>query len=390
MRLGGRTIGIITVLFVVWGCRSDDTPLQYGDGEYVSQNPDVVSATADVADSGPSVPDVPNSPWDVGGRATDSGALDTADGLPDVVSTGPDTVADAIVVADSGPDVVEVIEQGPVPDLRVATWNLRNFSDYGPNDYRIGAIAAKIKELSPDVIALQELRSQEGTDGTGDQAFDVLLSQLPEYDGTHVAWDPFDTSIGIMYRTDVVSLVSKKTIFPSDSWAFPRPPLVANLTAVRDGASIDFQVVVIHLKAYDDSADRRKEACEKLYAWLDVQPDSHHILMGDFNDDPHDVPKDNVFLGTFLGMEPHYYFVTDVFPPKTVTSIGWYHYVDGDYVKGQFIDHAIVQGDLMELYETVTPTIAGVLPNKFDDWGDEYSDHFPVYVDFLAPEQPEP
>lgn len=384
MRAAKHIHGIAILLWLVVGCRASDTPLQYGDGEYVAQNPDVMSVLTDVVDAGEV--DLSVSKPDLGGAIPDSSGIDS--GAADAVSGDLDVDEADVPAMDVGAERPEVVEQGPVPDLRVATWNLRNFSDFGPNDYRVDAIAAKIKELGPDVLALQELRAQEGTDGAGEQAFDVLLEKLPGYEGTHVTWDPYDTSVGIVYRTDVVNLVSKKTIFSSDSWAFPRPPLVANLVAARDGASVNLQIVVIHLKAYDDSADRRKEACEKLYAWLDGQPDTHHILMGDFNDDPHDIPAENVFLGTFLGMEPEYYFVTDSFPPKTVTSIGWYHYVDGDYVKGQFIDHAIVQGDLMERYESVTPTIAGVPAKQFDDWGDDYSDHFPVYLDLIAPDEP--
>ena len=84
----------------------------------------------------------------------------------------------------------------------------------------------------------------------------------------------------------------------------------------RDGRETTFHVVVIHLKAFHDSVDRRREACQIIAQFVQAQPvPQRYVFIGDFNDDPHDPPADNSFTGTLLGTEPSFRFATAALPP---------------------------------------------------------------------------
>lgn len=285
-------------------------------------------------------------------------------------------VVDGGVAADAGaPDAA----WGPAPVVRIGTWNLKNFSDFGTEEFRIPDIAARIDELDLDLIALQELKPGEDIPIGDPQAFDALLDALPTMDGVHYAWRDFDTSVGLAYDPATVELVSWDALFTQDNWAFPRPPLRARVRVHKDGRSIELVLIVLHLKAFGDSLDRRRLACERLDELMRHSPD-RYVVLGDLNDSPHDAPADNAFTATFLDAEPDYYFVTASLPPETVSSTGWYHYVDGVAITGEFLDHVIVT-DLVARRFDMLPTVHAVPEAQFDAYEDQYSDHFPVVVE---------
>ncbi len=62
--------------------------------------------------------------------------------------------------------------------------------------------------------------------------------------------------------------------------------------------------------------------------------------------------------------------------------MGYFHYVGDERVRGEFLDHLVVHGDLADLYSDLVPEVRGVPPWQYDDWEDSRSDHFPVVVDF--------
>ena len=285
-------------------------------------------------------------------------------------------------------DTSDVAPATTLPSFVVGTWNLHNFSIYGEDEWRLADIATHIgDELAPDLLAVQELKVRDGTDGAPPQAWDALLELLPDYAGVHAPWDTFDSAVGLLYRPERVTLDATEILFEDDSWAFPRSPLAATVTVSDPAAEADvtLTVVVLHLKAMGDSADRRLLACGKLDGWVDAHPERAVVLIGDWNDDPYDPPGENVFAGTFLDAPDDYVFVTTVFPPESVTSTGWYHFVDGQRVEGEFLDHAVVTTGLHRRFASVTTTIVGVPEAAFSDYRERLSDHFPVLVDFVAP-----
>lgn len=322
---------------------------------------------------------------------------DPADGT---VAVGPtDAALFDSSLADSAADVrVDVPEPdlGP-PDvgsgdaapatpvaMTIGTWNLRNFSQWGVEEFRLPAIAAKIAGSGADILGLQEIKPADMTMGEGPQAWDALVESLDAYEGVKAPWNTPDTNVALIYRKDRVRVLSSKTIYANDGWPFPRPPLVVTAEIGTAPDVVEVRVVVLHLKAFGDSESqgRRREAVEKLRGWIEGQPPAHWVIVGDLNDDPYDTDSDNIFDGHFLGNEPTWFFVTAALPQTSSTSTGWYHWVGDEKITGELIDHVIVSGGLDAAYSAMTPEILAVPRAEFEAWQDDYSDHFPVVVHF--------
>jgi endonuclease/exonuclease/phosphatase family metal-dependent hydrolase len=265
-------------------------------------------------------------------------------------------------------------------DVVVATWNLHNLSPYGDREYRLDAIAERVLELDVDLLAVQELKVEDGTAGEPPQAWDALLERLEGYEGVHNPWDTTDSTVGLIYRTATAEVVASQPILDEDSWAFPRPPLEARVEVSTGQGTVTFGVIVVHLKAFADSLDRRRAACEQLAAYLDGRDEDRYLLLGDWNDDPHDPASENAFAGTFLGTEPAFYFLTDQLPPESVSSVSYHHEVDGQEIRGEFLDHLVVTGALHGLFSSLAPRIESVPESGFDQHEAELSDHFPVLL----------
>ena len=88
----------------------------------------------------------------------------------------------------------------------------------------------------------------------------------------------------------------------------------------RDGKEIMFKVIVLHLKAFPEGAERREEACEDLDAYLQSGLPQTTLIIGDFNDTPHDKGADNVFLSSFLAGGSSYDFITADMPSASALS----------------------------------------------------------------------
>jgi endonuclease/exonuclease/phosphatase family metal-dependent hydrolase len=255
------------------------------------------------------------------------------------------------------------------PAWTIATWNLQTFSR-DADDPRAPNLAAEIESLGPDLLAVQELATADAS--AGPQPFDALVAALPSYAGVHNPWQSWDTTVGLLYRPDVVSVLSTEELFADDSAAFPRPPLRAD---VRIG-SFDVAVIVVHLKAYDEGLERRREACELLDGYVRTTLDATPvILIGDFNDDPNESPATNAF-GPLLD----YPFLTGGLPPGSVTQTSYWHEAGGDVLRGSFLDHAIATSEVVDAYPRFTARIEGAVESDWDAWNALYSDHFPVIV----------
>ena len=266
--------------------------------------------------------------------------------------------------------------------MLIGTWNLRNFSPYGVNDFRIEDIANHIEDLSPDILAVQEIKVKEGSDGSGNQAWDALLDELEGYEGLVNPYNPIDSVVGVLYRPETVSVVAHKTLFVNEWWPFPRAPLEVTFRVQREGRSITMKVIVLHLKAFPEGADRREEACEDLHAYIQSGLTQTALIIGDFNDAPYDPPEENVFASTFLDTEHAYDFVTADMPIGTVTSLGYQHVVEGVVVNGQFLDHGVATERLQLSYSDIVPEVISRPVEEYGWYQDTYSDHFPVLLHF--------
>ncbi|HMR04424.1 MAG TPA: endonuclease/exonuclease/phosphatase family protein [Polyangiaceae bacterium] len=280
--------------------------------------------------------------------------------------------------ADAGTD-----GSAAAPPVVVGTFNLHNFSIYGDSEYRIDALAKKIDEVDADVLGVQELKVKSGTTGAPSQAWDAMLAKLPGRNGTHGAWSTFDSTVGFVWDTTTTTLLDQESLFDGDPSAFPRPPVLGRFRIQKQGASVELNVIVVHLKAFQASFERRREACKKLRSYIDAQADRRFAIVGDFNDDPYDVAADNSYVGTFLDQKPAYHFLTKELPPTSVTSTGYYHYVAGKKITGEFLDHVIATDALMAEFSSATPKIFSQPPSSYSAWKASHSDHFPVVVSFL-------
>ena len=315
------------------------------------------------------------------GRVAIQDASDTAAAVP--TDTGPGPAPGSDVGEGGGADSGSP-SAGPGP-IVVGAWNLHNFSKWGPTEFRLDDVAAKIQELGVDVLAVEELQVRDGTDGQGEQAYDALLQRLPGFGIERAPWrriggEITDTVVGLLYDQTTTTIEDSGVIFEDDWSAFPRAPLEVRVTVHHGDVATTFSVIVLHLKAFQDSVDRRRAACAKLVAYLGAKTDPRYVLIGDFNDDPYDPPSSNSFTGTFLDNEPALHFVTQALPPESVTSTGFYHYVNGTKLTGEFLDHAVVTGPLYDAFQTVTPVIHGVPQSDFTWFRDTYSDHFPLVI----------
>ncbi len=356
---------LLPLLWIVSGCgatsaRSEDPAIEGGagdDSEGGAETPE-----ADLA------PDV--SGGDLGAPAAEGGA---GQDEPQPPVDGGDEAA---------PELPTDVAPSP-PALTLATWNLRNFSGEGPRDPRVDALAETVLGLDADIVGLQEIKVEEGTGGAGRQAWHALLDQLPGYEGARVQWDEFDTVVGVVWRSETVRLLSWEAVLGANRHAFPRTPLEARFRAGRGAGGISLTVLVLHLKAFGDSLDRRVAACRQLRDYVAGRPDKRYVLLGDFNDSPFDPEASNAFVDTLLGQEPTWRFVTAELPLGSVSSTGYFHYVGDQRHRGEFLDHVVVHETLGQAYSDMVPDILDVPSWEYDRWDEERSDHFPVVVDLV-------
>ena len=165
------------------------------------------------------------------------------------------------------------------PTVRVAAWNLRQFSERDSIDF--DAIANVITSNDFDIVAVQEVRGDGG-------AIDRLLGQLngafglgrwraivSETTGNHERF-------AFVYDSDAVRHLGDSGFLPSDL-RVSRRPFAAHF---RSG-DFDFSLVTIHL-LYSDLRERRREA-DRLASRVTgvVLPagtgERDVIVLGDFN-----------------------------------------------------------------------------------------------------------
>ena len=161
------------------------------------------------------------------------------------------------------------------PAVRVATWNLRQFSERRDVDLR--AIAQVIRASSFDVLAVQEVKRQ------GEQV-DALLNELG------VPWRATSMSdvtgnherFVFLYNADHVQELGRARFVAAPQAAlFARRPYQASFRA----GNFDFTLVTVHL-AFEDRARRRRETEALASVARDVAAETAEkdvIILGDFN-----------------------------------------------------------------------------------------------------------
>ena len=250
--------------------------------------------------------------------------------------------------------------------LDLWTWNIEHFP----------LTADAIPEVAAQLAAGPEIVGFEEVDTVS--AFDEMRAQLPPEWDAAVGATGFDTRVAIAYRRDRLTLVRSETLFPNDSFRFPRPPLALTFSIKGRAGELQFTVVAVHLKAEIDtqSRERRRQAVVALEQWMASQHE-RVIIVGDWNDDI-DAPADrNVFL-PLLNQPDAYTAVTlDVAARHEFSYIPFRRLID-HIVFTHELGFSVLATDPVKLDEGI-----------ITDYKNTVSDHRPVHA-VLVPVIPAP
>ncbi len=251
------------------------------------------------------------------------------------------------------------------PDARLTlrTWNLEQF----PKDDRAPEEVAQILTAATHpvgVVGLQEIREPE--------VFWDLAQALPNHEGL-LAQSGYFTGVGLLYNRDQLRLLSDRSLFTEDSYAFPRPVLMATFEVIATQTRL--HVLVLHLKARldEESETRRRAAIDRLHDWLQAQAllGEPLVVMGDFNDKLTDPAQDNVFIPMIE--DPRYSLLTMPLARAGAFSYPTYR---------AMIDHIVVSAATLEqLPELGTEVLR--LDQEWPQYQDLISDHLPVDTHLL-------
>lgn len=256
--------------------------------------------------------------------------------------------------------------------LEVMTWNLQNFPKN--NKTTIDYVAEVIHNLDIDIIGLQEIQC--------DSSFTLLIEQLNQIDSVK-AWygyransDEWEMNLAFLYKSDEVNIGKVYEIYEDDPYAFPRLPLVMELTYNTT------KIVVInnHLKAMggEKNQARRRDACIKLDKFIeDNFSDVAVIILGDLNDDITEPEEQNVFWN-FIEDSDNYAFA-DMEIAADSTSDWSYPYWPSH------LDHILITNELFDEFRNEGSTIKTITIDKHLEggWDTHYqnlSDHRPVVI----------
>ncbi len=307
------------------------------------------------------------------------GCSDDSSGLPaaPVFDAGSDVASDAPSSGDASADAKtdtgggDAATEAGGETVSIMSWNIEN---YPLSNATADSVAAIVAQQAPDLIAVQEIADSS--------AFGALGPKLPAGYEIVLNDDPGGfLRVGLVTQSQRVTVSEVETLFKTDGYAFPRPPLKARVVAHGVGSgSFDFVVVVVHLKAQLNQAsqDRRKDACVKLDAWLSAElakgGEQDYIVIGDFNDELDDPPKWNVF-GPLLSKTTSYTFLTN-----EEVKAGKHTYLPFK----SFLDHVLVTSDALVEYGAGTTSVVE-LEKTVADYENSVSDHRPVLSVFASP-----
>ena len=254
--------------------------------------------------------------------------------------------------------------QGTNETLDIVTWNIQ---DFPANNQTIPYVIEIIDSIDVDIIALQEI--------SGRDAFNDMLIILEEKN-----WEGFrsgnenSSSMELAYlvNTNMVNILENPSeIFSSTD--FVREPFQLKINFKNH----DITLINVHYKSeYNGNfSEMRKEANEKLYDYLNNNPNDNIIVLGDFNDSLEDT-QNNIFN----------MFIND--PIYTFADM---HIAEGPIENWSFptlshIDHILITDELFYFTnEENTQTI--LLRDNLYTHGGVYennvSDHLPVGIKIL-------
>ena len=261
------------------------------------------------------------------------------------------------------PEIIEGFDcfpQNNESTFDIVTWNVEQY----PLDVDTpGAIKTSLDTMKADIIAFQEIK-------TPDNLIEAVIDSLADWEFVY-ADVRYDLEIGFAYRPEeIISIESLELLFPDESNAFPREPV---LTTVEHVSGKRFNLINIHLKCCDNGEERRSLASQMLKEYMDTNlSDQPTILLGDFNDEIDD--ENNPFTN-FIEDESNYKFAD--MSIATGSSEFWSYPSFGP--EGSHIDHILISNELFDL-ETETKTL--LLDDCISRYEYNVSDHLPIMSSF--------
>jgi endonuclease/exonuclease/phosphatase family metal-dependent hydrolase len=163
--------------------------------------------------------------------------------------------------------------------LRVLTWNV--WWRFGPWQARQPAIAATLRRIDADVVALQEVWAEVG----GPNQAQLLADELGYEHAFAPGFDDGEVAFGL-------AVLSRWPIVASSAQSLPTQPgvdeLRVALTAEIDGPHGPFEIYTTHLNWRFDQSDVRQLQVRALAEMVAASDGRTYpaIVCGDFNADP--------------------------------------------------------------------------------------------------------
>ncbi|RMF81134.1 MAG: hypothetical protein D6737_05920 [Chloroflexi bacterium] len=205
-----------------------------------------------------------------------------------------------------------------VNPLRIATWNIENFNVSRLDDSdSADALVATWAAIDADIVALQEIGSQE--------AIDSLLTLVNamtgrDYQAVLSYRGGGSQKVGFAWDSETVSPLTEAAQI--DSLRLRGTRLRPGFTMDFRFGAYDFTLVTLHLKATQETPSQRiREAQMTLLAqWFDERPpdaDEDVIILGDYNDLLDAAPLQPI--------SEIFFFATSELPDDAVSFIGAEH-----------------------------------------------------------------
>lgn len=263
----------------------------------------------------------------------------------------------------TGLDYSDCLVKGTDNTLDIVTFNIKEYPKYGEETAE--KVAELIKQMQVDIIALQEISSEEELNNLADR----LIGWEPEfYPINNSIWN-----LAYLIRSAEVSVndAESKVIYDDDFYSFPRPPFELHVTHIPSGK----EVIILnnHFKCCggSDNEDRRRSATDLLHNYVTtVYPDEPVIILGDLNDEINGTSyEDNVFW-TIVD-DPDNFMFTDM--DIAMGSVAWWSYPSWP----SHIDHICVSDELFSSIDTTAVYRPG---ECYEEYSDIISDHRPVML----------
>ena len=215
--------------------------------------------------------------------------------------------------------------------LEVMTWNIKQFP---LTNNTVSYLNEVLTDLLPDVVVFQEIIDLS--------SFQDLSSAITAYNfiNTNYGYD-----LGLAVRSDCITILDYETLFPNNGYEFAyRYPLKAELRWSCGDAVLEFQLINIHLKAYDDGWQRRFDSCEILRNYIQYQIENvgqtNIIVAGDFNDEIDD-PEGSNSLWPLVSDPNSYFTTTPIAGNSYYDSYPWSNYAG-------LLDHILISSGLFD------------------------------------------